>query len=212
VHVFGLTGGIASGKSAVASRFRARGLPVVDADLIARQVVDLGTPGLAEVAQAFGPGILAADGTLDRKALAARIFESPMERRRLNGILHPRIAIATQEALDVLRSGGMDLACYEAALLVENGLTDAFRPLVVVAVSESTQIARLCTRDSITEAEARARLAAQMPLAEKLAKADLVIANDGDQAALLAATDAALNAVCTRLGIATRPPAQPPAP
>jgi len=212
VHVFGLTGGIASGKSAVASRFRARGLPVVDADLIARQVVDLGTPGLAEVAQAFGPGILAADGTLDRKALAARIFESPTERRRLNGILHPRIAIATQEALDVLRGAGRDLACYEAALLVENGLTDAFRPLVVVAVSESTQIARLCARDSITEAEARARLAAQMPLAEKLAKADLVIANDSDRPALFAATDTALDTVCTRLGLATRPPAQPPAP
>jgi len=180
---------------------------VVDADLIARQVVDLGTPGLAEVAQAFGPAVLATDGTLDRKALAARIFESPVERRRLNGILHPRIAIATQQALDTLRAGGAELACYEAALLVENGLAEAFRPLVVVAVSESTQIARLCARDAISEAEARARLAAQMPLSEKLAKADLVVANDGDRDALLAATDAALDAVCMRLGIEARPPA-----
>ncbi len=205
--VFGLTGGIASGKSSVAARFLARGLAVVDADRVARQVVLPGTDGLREVTDAFGPSVLCADGTLDRKALAARIFDRADDRARLNAILHPRIALATQDALEGHRAAGRDLACYEAALLVENGLADAFRPLVVVAVSEATQIERLCGRDGVTQAEARARLSAQMPLAQKLAAADLVVRNDDGRDALLTAADAALDAVCTKLGLPMRPPA-----
>jgi dephospho-CoA kinase len=181
--LFGLTGGLASGKSSVAAFFRARGVPVIDADRLAREVVAPGSPGLAAVIEAFGLGVVAADGTLDRAALAARVFADPAERARLNAILHPRIGALTAERAAALAAAGEPLACYEAALLVENGLADAFRPLVVVAVPEAVQVARAMARDGVTEAEARARIAAQMPLESKVAVADYVIDTSGERAA-----------------------------
>src|SRR5580658_10202629 len=129
MRVFGLTGGIASGKSTVAARFAARGVPVLDADAFAREVVAIGTEGLAEVVAAFGAGVLFPDGSLDRKALAAIVFADETSRRRLQAITHPRIAALTATRTAEL-AGREPLACYEAALLVENGLADAFRPLV----------------------------------------------------------------------------------
>ena len=181
--LFGLTGGLASGKSSVAAIFRARGVPVIDADRLAREVVAPGSAGLAAVVEAFGPGVLSADGTLDRAAVAARVFADPAERARLNAILHPRIGALTAERAAALAAAGEPLACYEAALLVENGLADAFRPLVVVAVPEEVQVTRAMARDGATEAEARARIAAQMPLQAKVAVADYVIDTSGERAA-----------------------------
>lgn len=203
VHLFGLTGGIASGKSAVARRLRARGVPVVDADVLAREVVAKGTEGLAAVVAAFGEGVLAEDGALDRKKLAAVVFEDPTRRRDLERILHPRISALGMERAAALAAAGEPLACYEAALLVENGLADAFRPLVVVAAPEDVQVARACARDAAEEAEVRARIRAQMPLAEKVAVADHVVHNIGSLADLEAETDRILAAICAKLGVDT---------
>jgi dephospho-CoA kinase len=180
LHVFGLTGGIASGKSAVAAVFRAEGVPVVDADDVAREVVEPGTPGLAAIVDAFGEGVLDPSGRLDRKALAARIFGDDDARRRLNRILHPQIGAASAGHFARHGALGAALVCYDAALLVEGGLADAFRPLVVVAAPRAMQHARLVARDGLTDAEAAARLDAQAPVEAKLAAADLTIWNDAD--------------------------------
>ena len=201
MHLFGLTGGIASGKSAVASRLRARDVPVVDADALARDAVALGTPGLAAIRKQFGDGVLAPDGALDRKKLAAIVFGDDDKRKALNAIVHPRVAALSLDAAAALRDAGHPLGCYEAALIIENGMADAFRPLVVVAAPEDVQVRRACSRDGSTAEEARARIRAQMPLAEKVLVADYVIENTGTLADLAAKTDAVLADLCGRLGV-----------
>lgn len=198
MRLFGLTGGVASGKSAVAARFRERGMAVIDADALARQVVEPGTEGLAEVVTAFGADMLAPDGTLDRKALGALVFGDDVARNKLNAILHPRIREATMARARELEAEGATLACYEAALLVENGLADAFRPLVVVAASSEVQRQRIIQRDGLDEAQAEARIAAQLPLADKVSVADYVIDNDGDRAALIQKADWVLDEIVAR--------------
>lgn len=194
---FGLTGGIASGKSTVSQRFAERGVAIVDADAIAREIVLPGTPGLAALVEAFGVTILDAGGVLDRQALASVAFASREAQQRLNAITHPRIAMETQRRL---AAASAPLACYDAALLVENGVADAFRPLVVVATDEATQIARATQRDGLPEAEIRRRIGLQRPLADKIALADIVIHNDGTLAQLRDRADAALDEVIVRLG------------
>jgi dephospho-CoA kinase len=179
VLVIGLTGGIASGKSTVAAMLRELGAPIVDADLLAREVVEPGTPALAEIASRFGADMLDADGRLDRKRLAARVFSSDVSRAQLNAITHPRIAEASRAAMGAMAAQGHPVALYEAALLVENRVHLGLDGLIVVAVSEDEQIARLCRRDGIDPDAARARLAAQLPLAAKVAVADWVIDNGG---------------------------------
>ena len=198
MHLFGLTGGIASGKSVVAARLRARGLPVLDADALAREVVAPGSEGLAAVVAAFGEGVLTPGGELDRKRVADLVFQDAGARARLNAIVHPRIGALTALRSAELDARGEPLACYEAALIVENGLAGMFRPLVVVSAPESLQIARAMARDGATEAEARARVGAQMPLAAKAAVADVVLENTGTLAELVARTDAMLEQVCAR--------------
>lgn len=212
MHLFGLTGGIASGKSAVAARFRARGLPVIDADRVAREVVAPGTRGFDEVVARFGHELVRDDGTLDRKALGARVFADAEARRDLNAILHPKIAAGTLEHAARLGADGHPLGCYEAALLVENGLADAFRPLVVVAAPEATQARRAAARDAQTAAEVAMRIRAQMPLADKVRVADFVIDNDGTLAELEAKADVTLDAITDRLGLRRFPPQAPPVP
>jgi dephospho-CoA kinase len=201
IRVFGLTGGLASGKSAVARLFRARGVPVIDADLLAREVVAAGSEGLAEVVKAFGEEVRLADGAMDRAKVAAVVFADAEKRRTLNRIVHPRIAQLSAQRIAELDSAGEPLVCYEAALLVENGMVEAFRPLVVVAVPEATQVARAMVRDSATEEQARARIAAQLPLAQKVAAADFVIDNGGELAATEKQVDEVLAAIRTRLGV-----------
>jgi dephospho-CoA kinase len=198
--LFGLTGGVASGKSTVAARFVAGGLDVIDADRLARELVEPGRPALADVVAAFGGDMLLADGALDRKKLGALVFADAEARARLNAILHPAIAAETRSRAAALAGRGVRLACYEAALLVENGLAHAFRPLVVVAASLEVQRARLCARDGIDAAEADRRLAAQLPLAEKTRVADYVLDNDGSREALEARADALLRELRARHG------------
>jgi dephospho-CoA kinase len=199
--LFGLTGGLASGKSTVAARFRARGVPVIDADQLARDVVAPGAPALSEIARAFGAELVRTDGTLDRKALAARAFASPADLRTLEAITHPRIAAAAREQARVLEARGEALSCYEAALLVERGLADQYRPLVVVAADRALQVSRARARDGLEADDAEARIAAQLPLASKIAVADYVIMNDGDIDELGLRADAVLAAICARAGV-----------
>jgi dephospho-CoA kinase len=198
--LFGLTGGIASGKSTVAAVFRAHGVPVIDADEVSRAVTAPGTEGHGAVVEAFGRDVLALDGTVDRKALGRVVFADAEQRAVLERILHPRIAAQTQEIACAYAAEGATLVAYEAALLVERGLADAFRPLVVVICDEAAQLARLYSRDGLSETDARARIAAQASNEQRLAAADIVIRNDGAVSELEAQAAIALRAVRSRMG------------
>jgi dephospho-CoA kinase len=201
LHVFGLTGGIASGKSTVAARLRARGVPVVDADLVARDVVAAGTPGLRLIVEAFGSSVLDAEGALDRKALASVVFHDDAKRKQLNTLLHPLISARSIELAAAHGARGEPLVCYEAALLVENGVADMFRPLVLVAAPEELQLARVVSRDAASRDDALARIRAQKPLAEKISLADFVIETTGTLLENARRTDDVLDAVCARVGV-----------
>jgi dephospho-CoA kinase len=195
MHVFGLTGGIASGKSTVAKYMVEHGVPAVDADRLARDVVLPGTPGLQKIVEVFGKGILCEDGSLDRKALGSIVFADSEKRQMLNQIIHPLISQASHLRLEELRQQGHALVAYEAALLVENGLKDMFRPLVVVATKPEIQRQRVMVRDELSEQEADNRLAAQYPLADKVAQADVVIWNNDGLPELLKACEQGLQAI-----------------
>jgi len=186
----GLTGGIASGKSAVADRFAARGIAVVDADVAARDVVAPGQPALAEIAAVFGDGVLQADGTLDRAALRRHVFGDDAARRRLEAILHPRIRVRMHE--QARRAGG-PYVIVAIPLLAEGGGRLAYPWLdriLVVDVPREVQLARLVRRDGIEVALAERMLAAQADRAARLAIADDVIVNEGALALLDAEVDA----------------------
>lgn len=201
MHLFGLTGGIASGKSVVGARLRERGVPVIDADKLAREAVLPGTDALKAIVATFGEEVLLGDGSLDRKKLGAIVFADEAKRKALNAIVHPAVSMLTFARSKELRDEGEALVAYEAALIVENGVADAFRPLVVVAAPDDVQIQRMMARDGITEDEAKARLRAQMPLAEKIAKADYVIQNTGSLADVARRTDEVLATLCERLDV-----------
>lgn len=192
LRVFGLTGGIGSGKSTAAALFRERGVPMVDADELAREAVAPGSAGLAQVVAAFGPQILGPDGSLDRKRLGAVVFADAEARRRLNAITHPIVRRLSQERFRALDEQGVTLAGYDVPLLFEVGLDAVLRPVVVVAVSEEAQLERLVARDGSSEAAARERIASQLPLAQKRQRADYVLDNDGPPEALAAQIDALL--------------------
>jgi dephospho-CoA kinase len=201
MHVFGLTGGIATGKSTVAARWRQRGLPVVDADVLARLVVSPGSDALVEIARLLGTGVLLDDGSLNRAVVAAKVFEEPVARRALEAIVHPRVHLALQAELELLRKRGNLIACYEAPLLIEVGSQETYRPLVVVSSTPELQLRRAEQRDGTSAAALQARVAAQLPLAEKEATADYVILNNGSRQALLRQADHVLDSVCRRLGM-----------
>jgi dephospho-CoA kinase len=184
VRVVGLTGGLASGKSTFASALRARGVPVVDADAIAREVVRPGSPALARLVEELGEGVLDADGALDRRAVAARVFSDREARRRLEAITHPAIRSAMVEETARLAAAGHELAFYDAPLLFEVGLDAALDSVVVVWAPAAAQRARAVARGGLTPEEAEARLAAQLPLDEKARRADFVVVNDGPPEAL----------------------------
>jgi dephospho-CoA kinase len=179
VLTVGLTGGIGSGKSEVARRLAEKGATVVDADLVAREVVEPGTAGLRRVVEEFGPGVLRPDGTLDRPALGAVVFADPQKLQVLNAIVHPLVGQRTAELIEQAQASGAQICVHDVPLLVESGLAAAYEVLVVVAADPATQLARLTGDRGMTEAEARQRIAAQAPLADKLAVATHVIRNDG---------------------------------
>jgi dephospho-CoA kinase len=177
----GLTGGIASGKTTVANLFAALGVPIIDTDLLAREVLEPGGALLAEVVAHFGPAILAAEGGLDRRALRARVFADPAERRWLEERTHPAI-----RALTDLRCDAADgpYCMVAIPLLVETGGANRFDRVLVVDVDPAVQLARLQARDHGARSEAERMLAAQASRADRLAVADDVIHNDGDLARL----------------------------
>lgn len=178
MRVVGLTGGIASGKSTVTAMFRELGADVIDADQVARDVVEPGTPGLEEVARRF-PGVVDASGRLDRVALGRRVFADPAERRALEAIVHPRIREEVARRTEALARAGVSVVLYDAALLIENGLHRGMDGVVLVSAPEAVQRERLAARDGLDEAAITARLAAQLPLADKRAHATWVVDNGG---------------------------------
>jgi dephospho-CoA kinase len=179
----GLTGGLATGKSTVSEMFRALGCELIDADVLAREVVAPGEPALRAIVADFGPDVLRPDGTLDRKALAAVVFADPDRRRRLEAITHPAIRERFARRLEDLESRGFaGLVIWDAPVMIESGNHKAMDRLVVVVADEATQRARGLGRDG-DPADLERRLASQMPLAEKAKLADYVIDNSGDRAA-----------------------------
>ena len=181
--IIGLTGGIASGKSAATAAFAARGIAIADADLAARDAVARGSAGLAEIVDTFGAGALAADGQLDRAAMRRRVFEDPDARARLEAIIHPRVRLALRAACEAATS---PYAVAAIPLLAEGG-RDAYpwlHRVLVIDVPPDVQMARLLARDGIDERLAARMVAAQASRAARLAIADDVLVNDGTLDAL----------------------------
>src|SRR5215472_564652 len=181
----GLTGGIGSGKSAVAQRLAALGAVVLDGDTAARAVVEPGTPGLARIAETFGPDVLRPDGTLDRAKLAGIVFADEAARQQLNAITHPLILahIIAQEEAALLAGGPDTIVVHDVPLLAEGQRAADFDVVVVVDVPAELQVTRLAGR-GLPEDQARARMAAQATREQRLAIADIVIDNSGTQADL----------------------------
>ena len=178
----GLTGGVASGKSTVAAALRARGAAIVDADAIAREVVRPGEPAYQSIIAAFGPSVVGPGGALDRKALARRVFADADARRRLNALTHPDIRRRmAEEAVHLTASGGTPVIVFDIPLLLDttDGSDLALDGIVVVYADPETRLRRLTARDGLPEDDARRRLAAQIPLEDKVKRADWVIDNSG---------------------------------
>ena len=174
MYVVGLTGGIASGKTTVADKFAELGITLVDADIVARQVVAAGTPGLVAISDHFGAAILLDDGSLNRALLREKIFSNDNDKRWLNQLLHPLINTELQRQL---RASGSVYTLLVVPLLVENDLTHLCDHVLVVDVDEATQLSRTMQRDKVSEQQARAILAAQASRQQRLAVADSVIEN-----------------------------------
>lgn len=182
MRVIGLTGGIASGKSLVASIFRSFGTTVLSADEVAREVVAPGSEALREIGQALGPEMVRPDGTLDRQRLGDLIFRDASARLRLNAIMHPRIRQTLNALVDQLRStSAPPVVIVEVPLLLDTASPSdlSLDGIIVVSVDKATQLARLVSRDGLSRETAEARLRAQRPLAEKVAAADWIIENSG---------------------------------
>lgn len=177
----GLTGGIGSGKSEVAQRLAAHGAVVIDADAVAREVVEPGTPGLRAITGAFGDGVLRPDGSLDRARLGEIVFADPAARQRLNAIVHPLVGERMRQLERA--AAGADVVVHDIPLLAENGLAAGFDVVVVVDAPPQHQLERLARR-GMTQAQARARMAAQASREERLAIATLVVDNSGSLASL----------------------------
>lgn len=178
--IFGLTGGVGSGKSTVAAMLREEGIPIVDADELSRQVTSAREPVLAELAREFGSSVLSANGELDRAQLASIVFSDEAARHKLNGLLHPRIASAAQQEFEKLGASGHSLVGYEVPLLFETNQEKRYRPAVLVACSEEEQLSRASQRSHWSREETLKRIRAQMPLDQKRERADWIVENSGD--------------------------------
>jgi dephospho-CoA kinase len=188
-----LTGGIATGKSSVLRRFASHGLPTIDADRLAHEVLAPATPGAARVAARFGPTVVATDGSLDRRALADIVFADPAARMELEAIVHPAVYAAIARWFDALPTA-TPAGIADIPLLFETGHEHDFDDVVVTACDPEEQVRRLTARDGLTDAEARARIAAQWPISEKVSRAGTVIDTGGSHDA----TDAQVDAIVAR--------------
>lgn len=188
MKTYGLTGGIGSGKSSAAKAFRSLGIRVIDADQVARQVVQPGQAALEAIAAHFGPDILMADGQLDRTALRGIVFNNPQERRWLELLLHPLIRAEIERQLAQPHSQPYQLL--ESPLLLETDQRAMTEAVILVDLSEDSQIARASNRDGNSRAQIEAIIAAQMPRTEKLARADFVLDNEGSPEQLIQAVQA----------------------
>ena len=177
--ILGLTGGIGSGKTTVSDLLGEWGAVIIDADVIAREVVEPGSPGLAALAEAFGPEVIGADGGLDRERMAALAFSDPDARTRLNGIVHPRVRARSIELVAAAPPGSVVVQAIP--LLAETGQRGNFDLVVVVDVDPEVAVQRLVEWRGMSEVDARARIAAQASRADRLAIADVVIDNSGDR-------------------------------
>jgi dephospho-CoA kinase len=182
----GLTGGIGSGKSTVSALLAARGAVIVDSDRIAREVVEPGTPGLARVVEAFGEGVLAPDGSLDRGALAAVVFADPEARRRLDGIVHPLVRARASELAAAAPPDAV--VVHDVPLLVETGQASSYDLVLVVEADPATRVARLVQR-GLTAEDARSRMDAQASDEQRRAVADVVLDNSGTREQLVEQVD-----------------------
>lgn len=181
MQVFGLTGGIATGKSTVAAMFQAKGAHLIDADVVARQIVEPGQPAFAEIAARF-PDVVH-DQTLDRVALGARIFSNPDDRLALNAITHPRVRQAVLAQLQALEAQGVSQVLYDVPLLIENRLHEGLAGVILVTAPPGVQRQRLMARNGLTAEQADERINSQLPLNEKRRYANWVIDNGGTLAA-----------------------------
>lgn len=193
--VIGLTGGIASGKSTVSNYLREKGLAIIDADIVAREVVEPGQPALAEIVTAFGSDIVTANGELNRKALGARVFGHPTELAQLNAIIQPHIHQRIVALEQQYQAAGEKLVVLDAPVLIEAGYRDDVDLLVVVNITTELQLARLMARDSLDQDAAKQRVQSQLALAEKVKLADVVI----DNSQSIAATHQQLDDLLARL-------------
>jgi len=197
VLLVGLTGGIGSGKSTVARLLEKRGAVVFDADLLAREAVEPGTPGHAAVIERFGADVLAPGGELDREALASIVFADPSARRDLEEIVHPEVRRLFAEGSEAYRDTD-SVVVFSAPLLVETGMHTAFEILVVVSATVATQIERLMRQRGMSESSIRARIEAQAPLEDKAAVADFLVDNEGSLDELESQVEQLWNDLSTR--------------
>lgn len=193
----GLTGGIGSGKSTVARLLEKRGAVVFDADLLAREAVEPGTPGHAAVIERFGADVLAPGGELDREALASIVFADPAARRDLEQIVHPEVRRLFAEGSEAYRDTDR-VVVFSAPLLVETGMHTAFEVLVVVSATVATQIERLMRQRGMSEPSIRVRIDAQAPLEDKAAAADFLVDNEGSLDELESQVEQLWNDLSTR--------------
>ena len=185
----GLTGGIASGKTTVAAHLREHGATVIDADLVGHEVYRPELPAWSAMIEAFGRGIVAPDGTIDRRQLGALVFNNPAQMRRLTDILWPEMKRVMGERLEDLRRAGVPIVVIEAAVLLEAGWQDLVDEVWAVAVPPDVAVARLVERNQFSQEQARARLASQLSNEERMRQADIVIDNSGSREDLLREVD-----------------------
>jgi len=177
--IIGLTGSIASGKSTVSQLLKEKGYAIIDADIVARLVVEPGSNTLKEITNQFGSEVLHADGTLNREALGTMIFHNPVKRKQLNELMHPAIRNEMLKQRDEMKNQGLETIIMDIPLLFESRLQHFVEKILVVSVSEEIQLERLIKRNSLSKEEAEIRIKSQLPVSEKEKGADAVIYNNG---------------------------------
>ena len=206
----GLTGGIACGKSVVRRRFEEEGVPTLDADAVVHRLLESGTKTTAEIARTFGPGVLASGGSVDRRALGRLVFADDEARKRLNAIVHPRIYEAIEDFFRGAAAAGAPLAVVDAALMVETGSYERYDRILVVHCTPAQQLERLKERDGLSTEDAEQRIAAQMPIEEKVAYGDELVDTSGTLEETVARADEVLKKL--RAAAAANVPRPPGAP